>query len=74
MPSKKPKKRRLDSAALAYKEDLGLQGIKTSVGDKGKSLTIHERPFADDEEQRRLQRMVRTNPSVVYDFMFASSL
>jgi hypothetical protein len=74
MPSKKTKKRRLDGAAPAYKEDLGMQGIKTSVGDKDKSLTIHERPLADDEEQRRLQRVVRTNPSVVYDIMFASSL
>lgn len=65
MPSKKTKKRRLDGAALAYKQDLGMQGIKTSIGDKDKSLTILERPLADDEEQRRLQRVVRTNPSVL---------
>jgi hypothetical protein len=76
MPSKKTKKRRLDGRAPAYNEDLGMQGIKTSIGDKEKSLTILERPLADDEEQRRLQRVVRkrTNPSVVHDFTFASWL
>jgi hypothetical protein len=82
MPSKKTKKSRpgLDGAAIAYKEDLGMQGIKTSVGnkDKNKFLTILERPLANDEEQRRLQRVVRTNisisiSSVVYDLMSASS-